>query len=102
MDLIRRVGINQRALPVAEQASQFIAPRSTIDAALRGKERVGHRKWGSDATAASGGVRELSEWPGSARHESVLTGEVTAGDPNRVISSFRLRNDTLIGSVYLP
>jgi hypothetical protein len=32
------------ALPVAEQASWFIAPRSMDDAGVRAKESIGHRK----------------------------------------------------------
>ena len=46
MDLIRRVGINRLALPVAEQASRFIAQRSADDAGVRAKEAAGHRKRG--------------------------------------------------------
>ena len=37
-------GLSARALPVAEKARVLSVPRSTIDAGVRAKERVGHRK----------------------------------------------------------
>ena len=40
------MGINRLALPVAEQASRFIAQRSADDAGVRAKEAAGHRKRG--------------------------------------------------------
>jgi hypothetical protein len=39
-----RVWPSRPALPVADAAGRLVVPRSTIDAALVGKERVGHRK----------------------------------------------------------
>ena len=50
------MGINRFALPVAEQAKRFIAPRSTDDEALRRKEAVGHRKRAH--------TNRLSKWRG--------------------------------------
>ena len=45
---------------------------------------------GSDATAASGGKRELSEWQRSARSEPASTGEVSAGYRNRTNREMQL------------
>ena len=41
-------------------------------------------RWGSDPTAASGGCRKGSEWPGSARDAGALSPRTFAGHPNRV------------------
>ena len=40
-------------------------------------------RWGSDPTAAGGGRREGSEWPGSARDAGAPSPRTFAGAPNR-------------------
>ena len=68
----------------------MIAPRSARDEGVPSPRTIaGHRKWGSDGSAAGGRRSDLSEWQGSARHEPAAPGEVAAGDPNRAIPSFR-------------
>jgi len=40
-------------------------------------------RWGSEPTAAGGGRKEASEWPGSARDEGFSKPRAFAGHPNR-------------------
>ena len=61
MDIIRRVGINRLALPVAEQARRFIAPGSIADEGAPSPRKISgtpsgaynHSAWRNDTLIGS-------------------------------------------------
>ncbi len=57
---------------------------------------------GSDVTAAGGGFKGTERVAGVDNRGRRSVADDDVGHPNRAIPSFRLRNDTLIGSVRFP
>ena len=68
--------------PIRYRPLTIFPPRGKIS----GQKDAGVVELGSDGSAAGGGRSDLSEWPRSARRETVLTGEADAGHRNRTIT----------------
>ena len=81
-------------------AVERVAAVDKIEGKRKPEDFIGHRNRGamgeshtfspgSDATAARGRKREQSEWPWSAENEPAMSGEVFAGNRNRIESMQR-------------
>ena len=61
----------------------FLSASAELVLSFRVMRPTSVARWGSDPTAAGGGRREGSEWPGSAGDEGAPSPRISAGHPNR-------------------